>query len=1365
MSEILPTRTAWENIFANDGGVRVYVRPAVHPGIVKCAALGKFQPCSSVSIAEMLAFVGTSLVLFSFGGTVPTMSHICDTPVFTNILCIERFRWHDTRLSNEGLDSVNVQADQCLILSENGELVIIRIEEISTTVRLRAVERCHVTMHDINGSCPRLLRKLAVDPLTRAVAVVSWLEYIEVVLLTDENMQKLGVQLSSKRRYIATGGAICDAAFLMVSQTETQRILMVVAVLDNQGQSVFLHLYETWMHTTGSELDFVAKLPLPFDMTTPLHIVPLPAFSEEFLLITEDEVVLISALQILSGDIHLYRQKLPRCGNCVSKDLARSFCIAGTVAVTNIEEANEVQRLRVQSRSPYQKIYAAGTFPKRMCERKVAQKVYISMQSGALLRVCVSPTLQMLSIDVVEAGDRVPNTPHTFAGDVFGCLEDEQANAGSMANDAVVRSSDHLFIGGDCTDSTIVEIRTPLDCIVRDRALVMRFREDIDGLNGESVLRMHAVLPNQAPTIDIALQRDQLLMTGGRSERGTIQSMGFGHAVSTYRHAEPDAGSDQILDGAAVLRGWSVKCPSQMVVSGPATTNCVVLQCAEDIIPIVENKTGDWQVSQRMRLAIPGHQLLFITNVGREAERLLCVFNDSVDIVGNTGDSVSEDISIVQLVSAQEGEVFTHGTYVAGEDSICWVVVALWAPSKPVSADDNLKPNYTAQVRAFPVYDIDKSTPNCYTLPAEAIIENEITSLRAFAVNGENFVVVGTCMPSVHMFWLCSSTLPASLVPLSVNPLQALMSNNEPQKLDNSTLINDEAEDGAARNADVAAVSDVCIVGSSDACYILVGLRDGRLGWANISAQLMVHSHIDAAPQKIYPPALVNPGTGPITFARMGNCSTPSALYNIAGTVVVSSDSLYIARIGRQGLLEMTPCIRGVHKSKRGLREVMPLSQGRDGFGRFFAISGSDELEVIDISAEPRCLMREISVGCEPRRVVVDRETGMLLVATSAAPDSVLMLVDPACGQIYASVQMQATETVGALTTWYVEQQRTYRYVCVGTTRQTGGGRLVIYTVKATRRRTGKYELRFVWESERPNGIAALASLGDSYLVIAQGAACVILRLDVEHRQLVECCELPLRFPATSLHVRGFDVVAASERESVHLMRFTPAVNGDCERLELVHTARFGIPTADARFLSDGYIAGIGRHGCLFIAARPVGSEFAMNAVVAFHIGAECTRLRVGTLVQRLHIPHPVLAWSDSALPSCLVATTVEGAIWTAVRIADCSYALLSSLEHAMLGMPSLHPAQPLFLAADGSANRGFGRSSMQPSNAIDGSLTSLFCNTLTDIERMQVVESSPELCLQALEIAGYEPNTGNIADAISFICRLISIIDSTSVC
>ncbi|KAJ1986529.1 hypothetical protein GGI04_006186, partial [Coemansia thaxteri] len=178
-----------------------------------------------------------------------------------------------------------------------------------------------------DGSCLRMLRKLVGDPLSRVVCLVSWLDYIELVHLdwggADSAAQQCPVSLGA-RLNIELGGVICDAAILAPSKSELQRVLLVAAVVDRQ-KSVYLHLYEYWACFSGPPtVALLAKLPLPFSMAKPVHIVPLPAFSESFLLITENEIAFINALQILSGDVHLHCRPLPQRADG-GRDLVKSF--------------------------------------------------------------------------------------------------------------------------------------------------------------------------------------------------------------------------------------------------------------------------------------------------------------------------------------------------------------------------------------------------------------------------------------------------------------------------------------------------------------------------------------------------------------------------------------------------------------------------------------------------------------------------------------------------------------------------------------------------------------------------------------------------------------------------------------------------------------------------------------------------------------------------------------------------------------------------------------------------------------------------------------------------------------------------------
>ncbi|KAJ2633112.1 hypothetical protein H4R22_000748, partial [Coemansia sp. RSA 1290] len=280
MSGVTLFSSAWEA--QSEAHIYGYAIQALNPGLIKCAALGNRLSQNPHTSTEMLVVVDSSLVLFAINGPEMEMQRICDAPVFSKVL--------DIVFSGNSGDSDGVY----IVLSSDGQLVLVDSEAIGDRRRLRVIERYSVLTQEEDGLAIRLLRKLVADPLARCVAAVSWIDFIEVSMLVWSTGQSRYPQIRNERIQISTGEAICDAAILMPSPTETQRILLLAAVMDGEKQSYFLHLYEIWTISTASHMAFslVAKLPLPLDLATPLHIIPLPQFPEHFILITETEVVL-----------------------------------------------------------------------------------------------------------------------------------------------------------------------------------------------------------------------------------------------------------------------------------------------------------------------------------------------------------------------------------------------------------------------------------------------------------------------------------------------------------------------------------------------------------------------------------------------------------------------------------------------------------------------------------------------------------------------------------------------------------------------------------------------------------------------------------------------------------------------------------------------------------------------------------------------------------------------------------------------------------------------------------------------------------------------------------------------------------------
>ncbi|KAJ1732437.1 hypothetical protein LPJ61_002041, partial [Coemansia biformis] len=758
--------------------------------------------------------------MFAVDGPGMALEHICSAPIFANVLAMA---------SIPAVPSAR-HAESCLMLSECGVLALVSAESVGDRTQLRLAEQSRVATDGEGRSSPRLLRKLAVDPLARAAAAVSWLEYIEITLLGQN--RGAGSRLSGRRQHIQVGGAICDAAFLAPSQSETQRILLVAAVMDGQQQSVCLHLYETWAHAACDTSTLVAKLPLPFDMAMPVHLVPLPAFPEHFMLLTENEAVLVSALQVLSGDIHLHRQQLPRPdgGDC---DLVRSFCVAGTMPIVNSAADEDYHRLRAPLRSPRsgQHVPASPVQPRLARE---AQKVYISMQSGVLLRACVAPRpfIALEQIAPVEA-------TRLALGDVMLFLGHHAAHPGSPAGSDAPLAHDHLFISGDCTDNVIVHVTAPsTNDTCHDEPVERMGGGGAEQAPVAPTMRLRSVLADHSPAVDCVLQQDAMYMTYRRAPHGAVQQIQFGHATWLGGVLVEAVGDDSRPTTSPVTRAWSLELhrPTEVddALRAPCMTDpisCVVLQHAGTNMPVFEDVDGGWRVHEGLREVVAERHLVFAGCCGRDAHggnTILCVFSDGADVVS----LAAHDWRVAQsrcLVAAPVTHAITHGACAVAATGGGWAAVAV-QPAKGVSPQETASAKQPrATLRVFRASRDGDGADGEGVLSVD--IEHDVSCLRAFPVGGYIFVVVGTYEPGVRVYRVNTESEPASM---ELFPIDQRLRHAG----DASDAFGHDVEiDGAASSAGLypkAAVSDVYLLVSPDQSFVLAGLRSGLLAWAAV---------------------------------------------------------------------------------------------------------------------------------------------------------------------------------------------------------------------------------------------------------------------------------------------------------------------------------------------------------------------------------------------------------------------------------------------------------------------------------------------------------------------------------------------------
>ncbi|KAJ2740889.1 hypothetical protein GGI20_005557 [Coemansia sp. BCRC 34301] len=981
----------------------------------------------------------------------------------------------------------------------------------------------------------------------------------------------------------------------------------------------------------------------------------------------------------------------------------------------------------------------------------MAQNVYLAMQSGALFLTSVTSRPSIVLVPVSDAQQPAAadaNQALASGGQTLLFLGTHAlAHEVGQPKSASAGMADYLFSSGDCLDHAIIQVTNGAG---------------MDTLTGETMPAQYArsVLANQSPMIDFALAPSMAYWTSGRVQGGAIHCAQFGHAVHTEELIETRDNPSDVKVATCQMWHFAIPCLSP----------CFVLQRPQGTIAVAKDSaTGEWQVCQELQQVVTGRRVVF---VGSVAEWVLCISSDSVEVwpmealLGKLCATKP-----LRLATAQSVEIFTHGVVATSlRSGSSWVVLGVESMvDEPEVSSGKARQHRQSSVRVIAVPNRGDASDNEY-LRTDMRFEHEISCVRSFTLGNSVYVAVGTYEPRLYVL-----RLDAELAPTGINlPLPAPLGAGE---ADRTRVDCSESASAPCRASQV--INDICILCNSVASCVLVGLRDGTLLQLALDGSLAAHT---AAQERLSIANVTRDVVGiiPIQFAS-ANADEYSETDGVRRVMIVAG-SLLIANLKSTGQVDITACFGSSHLLD-SIRFMVPtVNEAGDGTNTrwYYAVdNASSAITLLSVDLAAQCHINELAVCCEPRRVICDTETGMLVVAgvlprspSTPFPTSCLTVVDPRDARIHSESRLRPGELVHALEAWHIHGPRLYRYICVGTgmypanadsqsgtTTRAKSGRLTIYSIKAVKRKlrprtptsplldttapiqsgtTPGYELKYVWESEREDPVLALAHLGDKYLVVAVGSSCLVLKLDVVQKRLIECCEIPLRFLATSLHVRERDIVVGSQREGVHVLRFTPASSCSYDALHMLHSARYGVCTADACFLSSDLVLGVSDGGYIYAMGIPSrSSEFALDYIMGTHLGSECTRVKQGSPVRRLRWPEHAQAWSANSTSSdgsCVLVNTVDGALWTLLSISDDAFMLLRQLERAMVSMGPSHAAYPL-LTVGGSITRARYESKLPEVGTVDGALSTAFVEGLTQAEQAQVVQSSPELQQLALQL------------------------------
>ncbi|KAJ2884112.1 hypothetical protein FB639_002023, partial [Coemansia asiatica] len=1275
MSGSVSFKSAWEAEVHSRKKSPVYgfVAETLSSSMIKGAALGDFRKQLGFSSPDLIMAVGSSISLFSLDAPGMAIASICNAPVFTNILSVERLQPPlDSNRSFAETNTASQISDLCVVLEESGQLALLHVEEVDGQYRLRTLEKTEAFADLDSENMSQMLHKTVVDPLSRAVAVVSWINHIELLLTNWDShrsaMQTRGSSPSSSafhsRICIDTNGAICDAAILSPLRSELQRILLVAAVVEKSSRHVSLHLYESWVPGANHSppLSLVAKLPLPYSMSTPMHIVPLPDHRESFLLINECEIAFVSAPQILSGDVNIYYQPIPRLANG-QPDLVKSYCVAGTKAIS--ASSSHMNEGRRQSES-------------LVLSMNSAQKVYIATQSGALFCAQVSsrPYISLARVSAKQGSVSNPDSGLLFSSETMLFLG-RYSHKRYRNADSAEPSPDYIFVSGDCADHRIVRVTEEDNDTWREsehwssHVSSAKSRDPAIYYSDSLAWSSRQVLVNQSPMSDFMMLPDANYWTNGVLTNGAVNRAQFGHGVRIEETISLASSEENNDTSVALTRLWAFELRS---IALNEKKPCVVLQGAESLIPIIRDVDGEWQLmSMLQQQLVNKKQLLFVGSVGSYTNNdicyVVCVARESVFLIKSSviAFTIPEPNMPVTIASARHNEVFTHGALLSitddSADRKCssWAVVAL--RTEQMRSLVRILPILVAETDDF---EMDQGSAADSSI-VEIGFAHEISCMRIVSTGRAHLLLVGTYEPRLFVYHL-GSCLESKGHSIDARLLLAI-DINEHMNGQDSHYQNCNTESANSLYG-VVASDAYMLLSAADKQFLLIGLRNGSMIQAQVSGLSMKDDFsCKQSAVRVLHSELTVVGPVPVVFTdtttlpseqeprhcKISNSGQAKSCLEIP-SVLILSELLFLASLSPVGTVSITLCSLCDGLPLPEIKQVVPASsawyQGKYAHMALFdnarnaifclVADTSGAVSLLSIDATPQCHVHEIPVGIEPRRIISDKETGLMLVAgivpafpltTGLFPTSSLKAIDAKYGHIHAEVQLDSYELVHSLEMWHIKGQKSYRYICVGTGQYSEpnpssqgfqinpravGGRLVIYNLKATKRKsrikneksgrkqrqlsdiaigggtTSGYELRYVWESKRLAPVRALAHLGGSYLVLASGTLCVVLKLDVVQKQLIECCEVELRFPASSLDVHGNNIVVGSSRETVHLFRFVPPTEDDpnsVESIQMVHSARFGVDTADACCLTSDLVVGVDTSGYLYTVGIPEESR------------------------------------------------------------------------------------------------------------------------------------------------------------------------------
>ncbi|KAI8992216.1 mono-functional DNA-alkylating methyl methanesulfonate N-term-domain-containing protein [Pilobolus umbonatus] len=218
----------------------------------------------------------------------------------------EDFRLYSKHIRNHSIVNGN---DVLVLLSEYGRLLFMSIYH-------EGAIRRYETLSEVQLSSPgleydKIGKKLAVDPYGRAIAVASFEDNMDVFILHKTSSRSYFDPISV-RVSIAEEGIIWHMEFLHTESTSRERILLAVVIYSDIEKICRVILYSMNASTDDVTIETIGRLPLEKNTPLPVLLIPLKFMHESFILVTEQQVCLLSSDDLGCGNVLYPTSYIPR---------------------------------------------------------------------------------------------------------------------------------------------------------------------------------------------------------------------------------------------------------------------------------------------------------------------------------------------------------------------------------------------------------------------------------------------------------------------------------------------------------------------------------------------------------------------------------------------------------------------------------------------------------------------------------------------------------------------------------------------------------------------------------------------------------------------------------------------------------------------------------------------------------------------------------------------------------------------------------------------------------------------------------------------------------------------------------------------